>query len=105
MNVVGHVEPSRKAIAIRFLYTLLFLVIFELLKLILLLSTLFQFIYLLITSRHSEPLRRFCNKLASYAYKIIRYITLNDSSKPFPFAEFPKELEPSEIHVAYQDSP
>jgi hypothetical protein len=84
---------SRKSIAVRLLYTLLFLIIFELLKVILVLSTAFQYIYLFIAGTYSEPLRRFCNRLSSYAYRMIRFITLNDNSKPFPFAEFAKEID------------
>jgi len=105
MNMVERFQTSRKSIAIRLLYTLLFLIIFELLKLILLLSTLFQFIYLFLTGKYSEPLRHFCNKLSSYSYKIVRFVTLNDNTKPFPFAEFPHEMEPSEAQVTYHNNP
>jgi hypothetical protein len=105
MNTTALVQAPRKTIAIRLLYTLMFLIIFELLKLILVLSTVFQYIYLLIFGKHSEPLRLFCNKLSTYAYKVIRYVTLNDNIRPFPFAEFPSEMEPPEPQVTYQYRP
>jgi hypothetical protein len=105
MNMIERLQIPRKSIAIRLLYTLLFLIIFELLKLILLLSTLFQFMYLFLTGKYSEPLRHFCNRLSSYAYKIVRFVTLNDNTKPFPFADFPNEMESSEEQVTYQSNP
>jgi hypothetical protein len=103
MNTLERYSISRKAIAIRLIYTLMFLVIFELLKLITVFSTLFQFIYLLIAGNYSEPLRRFCNRLSAYAYRIVRYVTLNDNTRPFPFCEFPNEMDPSETQIFYRD--
>jgi hypothetical protein len=105
MNMLERIEAPRKSIAIRLLYTVFYFIVFELLLFILLLSTLFQFIYLFLMGNHSEPLRRFCNKVSTYAYKIIRYVTLNDNNKPFPFADFPNEMEPSEPRVIFQDNP
>jgi hypothetical protein len=31
-----------------------------------------------------------------------RYITLNSSERPFPFAEFPAELEPPEAEISFR---
>lgn len=83
----------RKKIGIRLLYTLLLMVVFEALKFVVQLTVIFQFMYLLVTEKYSEPLKGFSNKVATYAYKIIRYATLNDNERPFPFAEFPPEME------------
>jgi hypothetical protein len=105
MNMLERIEVPRKSIAIRLLYTVFFFIVFELLLIILLFSTLFQFVYLFLMGNHSEPLRRFCNKISTYAYKIIRYVTLNDNSKPFPFADYPNEMEPSEPGVVFQNHP
>ena len=101
MDTMKDTEQSRKNVAIRFVYALFFLVVFELLKIILQVATLFQYVYLLIAKKHSEPVREFSNKLAAYAYKIIRYITLNDNSRPFPFNPLPAAMEEEENDIAF----
>ena len=84
---------SRKKIGIRILYTLLFLVILGLMHFLIQMITLVQYVILLITRSYSEPLRSFSNKVAAYVYRLIRYITLNDNTRPFPFSELPGEME------------
>jgi len=100
-----YVEESgvtRKQIAMRLLYTVLFLIVFEVLKLIIQVTVLFQYVYLLITKDYSKPLRAFSDRLAAYAYKVIRYLTLNENQRPFPFSEFPAEGEKSEEQVRFE---
>ena len=48
------ITTTRKQIAIRLLYTLLYVAIFELVKTIVLLITLFEYLILLITLRHNR---------------------------------------------------
>jgi hypothetical protein len=93
--------PSRERFVIRLLYTLLFPPIYGICNFLVLLTTLFQFALLLITRRHSEPVRAFANRLISYEYRIWRYISLNSSQRPFPFAEFPPEVEPPEAKISF----
>jgi hypothetical protein len=62
----------------------------------------FQYIMLLITLNFSEPVRRVSNQLAVYGYRVMRYLTLTDNVKPFPFTDFPKELEPSVSEVEFE---
>jgi hypothetical protein len=100
-----YVEESgvtRKQIGMRLLYTVLFLIVFEVLKLIIQVTVLFQYVYLLITKDYSKPLRAFSDRLAAYAYKVIRYLTLNENQRPFPFSEFPAEGEKSEEPVRFE---
>jgi hypothetical protein len=87
------VTTTRKQIAIRLLYTLLYVAIFELVKTIVLLITLFEYFILLLTLRHNEPARAFGNKVATYGYRVMRYLTLNENQRPFPFTDFPAEIE------------
>jgi hypothetical protein len=101
MNELLENGISRKAIAIRLLYTILYLVIFEVLKILVQLVAVFQYIYLLITKNYSERLRVFSNKLAVYTYRVIRYMTLNENPPPFPFNDFPEEIETSEPSVKF----
>jgi hypothetical protein len=92
---------SRKQVAIRLLYTLLYVAIFELVKTVVLLITLFEYFFLLVTLQHNEPARAFANQVAAYGYRVMRYLTLNDNQRPFPFADFPAEIEPPDAEVRF----
>lgn len=92
---------SRKKIGIRLLYTLMYLLIFSIVNMLVQVTVLFQYVYLLLTQSYSRPLRNFSNKLAAYAYKIIRYVTLNDNVRPFPFEDFPEGMEKPVDRVIY----
>jgi predicted membrane protein len=101
MNELSY-EPNRKQIAVRFLFTILFLIVFEIVKTIIQVAVLFQYVYLFITKKHNEPVRNFSNKVTTYGYKVLRYLTLNENLKPFPFGEFPKEMDPPDSEIRYQ---
>lgn len=56
----------------------------------------FSLLYTLITRRRpARTVRDVSNKLAVYYYRILRYLTYNESAPPFPFADLPDALEPS----------
>ena len=92
---------SRNQIAIRLLYTILFVPIYAICNALVVLTTVFQFALLFITLKHSEPVRSFANRVVTYAYRVWRYVSLNSSRRPFPFAEFPEDLEPPEAEVRF----
>ena len=92
----------RKKIVIRLLYTILFFIIFEILKTIIQVSVLFQYFYLLISKTYSEPVRNFTNKVSVYAYKVLRYVTLSENNKPYPFQDFPQIMELPEAEVFFE---
>jgi hypothetical protein len=93
---------SRKKIGIRLLYTVFFLIVFELLKIIVQVTVLFQYVYLFITKTYSNPVRRFSNKVSFYAYRVMRYVTLNENTLPFPFADFPEQTDAPESEVRFE---
>ena len=101
METIETRELTRKDIAIRFLYTLFFLIVFEIVKTILQITVLFQYIYLFITRTHNEPVRTSSNKVWIYAYRVMRYATLNENTRPFPFADLPEEIEEPEPEVLF----
>jgi hypothetical protein len=98
----GETPVTRGQIALRLLITLLFFAVFGILKTVICLTTLFQYVYLFITLQHSEPVRVFANKAVTYAYRVWRYITLNENRRPFPFTEFPELMESPEEEVSFQ---
>ena len=101
MNDQPQETLSRNQIAIRLLYTILFLPIYAICNALVVLTTVFQFALLFITLEHSEPVRSFANRVVTYAYRVWRYVSLNSSQRPFPFAEFPEDLEPPETEVRF----
>ena len=101
MSDEPQVAISRKQVAIRLLYTLLYVAIFELVKTVVLLVTLFEYFFLLLTLQHNEPARTFANKVATYGYRVMRYMTLNENQRPFPFADFPAEIELPDEEVRF----
>jgi len=92
----------RKKIIIRLLYTIFFFIVFEILKIIIQVSVLFQYVYLLISKTYNDPVRNFTNKVSIYAYKVLRYVTLNENEKPYPFHDFPEERELPEGEVFFE---
>jgi len=97
----AQVPVSRRQIGIRLVFTILYVAVFEVVKTIILLTTLFEYVFLLITLRHNEPARAFANKVATYGYRLMRYLTLNENQRPFPFSEFPPEMEPPEQEISF----
>ena len=93
MRDPGKVTLSRKDILIRLLYTVLYFIVFEIIKLLIQVAVVFQYIFLFITLDFNKPVRLFSNKLATYTYEVIRYLTLNKNLRPFPFNDFPEPLE------------
>jgi len=75
----------------RFMVTLVCMIFFEVTGMLIQLSVLFQYGFLLIAKKRSEPLRGFTNTLAQYGYRLMRYNTLNDNKRPFPFDRFPED--------------
>lgn len=54
---------------------------------------LFQFGHLLITKRASQPVLKFSNRLNFYGYRLMRYVSLCENQRPFPFGPYPGETE------------
>jgi hypothetical protein len=96
MDNLSQTDIPRGKIGIRLIFTLLFLVILSIMHFVIQVLALIQYVILLITRSYSEPLRSFSNKAAAYVYRLIRYITLNDNTRPFPFTDFPAEIESPE---------
>ena len=84
---------DRNQTGIRILLTLLFFLIYWLVGLVLGVVILFELFFTLITQRQpSDQVKRFANQVLSYVVVIVRYMTYHEDEKPFPFSEFPPEL-------------
>lgn len=102
-DVVSLKEPiSRMKVLLRFLYTILFLLVFEILRLIVQVTVLAQYVYLLVMGTPSPQLKKFGGRVSDYTYRVLRYLTLNENAKPYPFNRFPGEVSPPEANVSFK---
>jgi len=89
------IEMDRADTGFRILYSLLFWLIAGVLETVLALLVIFELLYALAMKQlPSKRVRVFGNRIIAYFYRIGRYLTYNEPGPPFPFAEFPAEVEP-----------
>lgn len=96
MDQVKNLFTSRKDIAIRLLYTLFFFIVLEFLKTLQIFLACAKYLWVLITLKHLEPLRNFSDRLAVMSYRVLRYISLNENQRPFPFSPFSESMDVAE---------
>jgi hypothetical protein len=77
---------------LRTIYTVIFIVVIRLLDLVLLLSTLVQWVSRLLTGHPHKELGGFCQALGIYYQQVVHYLTGCSDEKPFPFREWPSTL-------------
>ena len=88
-------EIERSETGVRVVKSLLFLVIYQVVETVLTALVVFSLIFALVTKSPPSPrVRRFANRVLAYGYRMGRYLTYNDERAPFPFDEFPEEIEP-----------
>jgi hypothetical protein len=86
---------ERSQTGIRILLSLLFVVIFRVTSVVLAVVVVFELLSALITRQPpSDRVRSFANRTLSYLYAVTRYLTYNQAEVPFPFSDFPREVEP-----------
>ncbi|MBW1989141.1 MAG: DUF4389 domain-containing protein [Deltaproteobacteria bacterium] len=96
MDAVTQGKLDRKAVLLRFLLAVLFVLIFGLIRLVFQFTVLFQHVYMLIAAEPNMAVHRFSGRLAAYAAQVVRYATAHTGTRPFPFADFPSESETGE---------
>ena len=74
---------------LRTLFIVLFSIIYRILDVVVLLLAIVQWGFSLTTGNVNPALSEFSDSLARYIAQIVRYITGNNESKPFPFTEWP----------------
>ena len=98
-------EIPRRETLHRIAYTVLFAIIAGTIRALLGLIVIFELLFTLITRRPPGlRVRNFANRIASYYYRVIRYLTYNESRVPFPFDDFPEPLEPDSFSPDDRDS-
>ncbi len=87
-------EIERTDTGLRILYSLFFWLIAGVLRAVLGLLIVFDLLYTLVTGQlPPERVRQLGNRIIAYFYRVGRYLTYNESALPFPFSEFPAEIE------------
>ena len=74
---------------LRFVYLVMFGVVFYLCSLLAFATSVFQFLAKLFSGSSFEGLSEFGDQLATYVSQVIRYLTFASDEKPFPFAPLP----------------
>lgn len=94
---------KRSAILIRLIRTIVCFIAFEVVEIALFLLVLFQYGHLLILDKRNEHVRKLSNRLAWYSYRVLRYATLNENTRPFPFNSLPQDgdVEPPARSVRF----
>jgi len=78
------------------LLTILFAIVRGVVETVIGLIVIVELLWTLITKQPpSQHLREFANRIVGFEYRIGRYLTYNEGSVPFPFSDFPQEIEPS----------
>ena len=90
------VQPKTNEIWFRGLYMLLFLVILGLVKGVVFIVTVIQFILVAVNKTANEQLRNFGQGLSTYLYHITQFLIFNTDNKPFPFEDWSSEPPISE---------
>jgi hypothetical protein len=92
----GPVEIDRGETGIRILLTILFAFVRGIVDSVLGLIVIVELLWTLITKQPPSPrLRELANRIVAFEYRIGRYLTYNEGTVPFPFSEFPQDVEPS----------
>ncbi len=86
----------RKNIGVRFIFFLFFIIVWAIVETAIFILVIFQFIFLFIFTKHSEPIKTLSHKLTVYLYRVLRYVTFNENLKPYPFSKFPVIIEPAD---------
>ena len=80
---------TEKSTWLRFLYMVLFAVIFNIGEFIIVVVVIVQFITKLFTRDVHERLQEFGDSIAQYIAELVRYLTFHSEDLPFPFGEWP----------------
>ncbi len=74
---------------VRTLFIIMFSIIYRILDVVVLFMVIVQWGFTLVTGQVNPALDQFSAGLANYISQIVRYITNNSESKPFPFTDWP----------------
>lgn len=74
---------------IRGLYMLLFAIMYNIAEILVTAVAVFQFVISLFTGKTNEYLITFGQRLSTFIYQIMQFLTFNSEEKPYPFSPWP----------------
>lgn len=89
---------ERKEAWMRIIVAIVSGIILALWKTLVIVLSIFHWIYVIFSNKRSKGIAEFCNLWATQAYRFIRYTTFTTNSRPFPFSELGEELHPVEVN-------
>ena len=86
---------------IRLLYMILFWIIYCVAEVVLGAIVVFQFLFVLFSSNRNEKLLAFGGQLSTFIYQVLRFLTFNSETRPYPFDEWPEAeaAQPAAVEV------
>ena len=82
---------------------ILYIAVAYVVRLLILVISLFQFVYTIFMGIPNEKLVKLGNGLSGYAYQIIQFLTFNTELKPYPFAEWGELNSPGQYLARDKD--
>lgn len=81
---------------LRLLFMIIFVFLYGVSRVVVGAVVVLQFFWVLFTGETNERLKMLGQSLAAYTYQIIRYLTYNTDSRPFPFDDdWPSSVAPT----------
>jgi hypothetical protein len=82
-------DGERRETLVRGLLILLFAVVYSITELVIGAVVVLQFGFVLITGEKNAKLLELGARASAYVYQILRYVTFNSETRPFPFSDWP----------------
>lgn len=80
---------------LRLLFMIIFVFLYGVSRIVILAVVVLQFFWVLFTGETNEKLKALGQSLATYTYQLVRYLTYNTDSRPFPFDDdWPSSVAP-----------
>ena len=84
---------TAKATWLRFLFMVVFGLLYGLSRLVIAAVVVIQFFHVLLSGETNSQLKTFGRSLAIYTFELVEYLTFNSDIKPFPLgADWPQDL-------------
>lgn len=84
-------SPDRKAAWMRGLFMLVFMILFEVGKVVLAVVTVIQFVWMVVKGSKNDELTRFGRGLGRWFREVIAFLTADSEEKPFPWQSWPSD--------------
>ena len=81
---------------LRLLFMIVFVFLYGVSRIVVIAVVVLQFLWVLFTGETNDKLKAFGQSLATYTYQLVRYLTYNTDSRPFPFDDdWPSPVAPT----------